>query len=571
MAATSAWLADRAALDAAAPEGDASVLADARGYAWVRYRLGSSGPWSALHPVFAAPPAWAEGLEPERTLSGSVPVELTHRFRIEAFVERRVGTDVEVKPLFAPWERPVANLVGVPLTLGFAPDGLDPDEPVVLDLDAASDATVFFAPTLGAELAPGGQLLDRLGTTLDPFAGASPAAGLFGAVGNLANDATQALGGDGLQIVSVWLTFTFVRPDGGEVAHRRPLFDRADPSDRAAGVLGPLAAMDDRALFDALAVTHTLMVSPTPVHAANAARVRLDAELAILGYQRDVWLAGVRGDEAVPTPSRDVADAVVLERLTSTFAAFDAHPLPEGAVAVRHEPALLVVRTPIDGSRALVDVVQNPRRVLRAGDPAGGLDLSAAVQIGVWETATERVAAPAGAASVHDALGFMAAGDELAWRTLRAGDAVPDALPEASRAAIADDLAAGYVVVAPERMPEGAPEATWWRVDPATGVALGRAGDGRGQAATEYTTLQYTISGQLIGQALNVAGYASCRASGNGNACCLADAAAGTAVGLGLGAIIGAKVAADAAFAIGVGLDFGNFGLGMAGVLPSFC
>lgn len=573
VAATSAWLAEQADLDAAPDAGADAVLGDARSYAWVRYRLASSDPWAPLHPVFATPPAWTQDLEAERTLSGVVPEELTHRLRIEAFVERRLGSDVEVKPLFAAWERPVANLIGVPLTLGFAPDGLDEAEPMVLDLDAASDATVYFAPTLGTDLAPGAQLLDRLGNTLDPFAGASPAAGLFGALGDLANDATQELGGEGLRISSVWLSFTFVHPDGSEVVHRRPLFDRVDPTDRSAGVAGPLAEMDDRALFDALTVTHTLLVSPTHVHAATAERVRLDAALAILDYQRAVWIAGVEGDEVVPTPSAELADAVVLERLTSTFAAFDAHPLPEGAVAVRHEPSLLVVRTPLDGSSALVDVVQNPRRVLRIGETEGGLDRAAALQVGVWETATERVAAPAGSVVAHDTLGFMEAAGEagLPWRTLRAGDAAPDALPGAARAAIADDLAAGFVVVAPERLPAGAVEATWWRVDPVTGVALGRAGDGRGQAATEYTTLQYTVSGQLIGQALNAGSYGACRASGNSNACCLADAAAGTVVGLGLGAVIGAKVAADAAFAIGVGLDFANFGVGLTGVLPSFC
>lgn len=570
VAATSTWLADRVPFDPARDPVAESVLDDARSYAWVRYRLSSSDPWTALHPVFDAAPAWVGDLEAERTLAGVVPGDLTHRFRIEAFVERRVGSDVEVEPLFDPWERPVANLVGVPLTLGFAPDGLDGDEPVALDLEAASAATVFFAPTLETDLAPGAQLLDRLGNTLDPFAGASPAAGLFGTLGNLTNEATQGLGGDGLQISSVWFTFTFVRPDGTEVAHRRPLFDRVDPTDRAAGVVGPLAEMDDRALFDALAVTHTLLVSPTPVHAASAERVRLDAELAILGYQRDVWLAGVQGDAEVPTPSKDVADAMVLERLTSTFAAFDAHPLPEGAVAVRHEPAMLVVRTPLDGARALVDVVQNPRRVLRAG---GDPDRTAALQVGVWETATERVAAPAGSVAVHDTLGFMAVAEAagVSWRTLGSGDVAPEALPGVARAAIADDLAAGYVVVAPERLPDGALEATWWRVDPVTGVALGRAGDGRGQAATEYTTVQYTVAGQLIGQSLNVAGYAACRGSGNGAGCCLLDAAAGTAVGLGLGAAIGVKFVGDAAFAIGVGLDFGNFGLGLAGALPSFC
>jgi hypothetical protein len=551
---------------------EATLLAEASAYAWVRARLFEGDAWISLHPVFADAPTWTTSLEPERTLQGSVPDDLLHRFRLEAFVERRVGGDVEVTPLFPAWERPVANLVGVPLVTGFAPDGLEGDELVVSDVTAASEATVFFAPVLNGAPITGADMFDRLGNQVDPMAAASPMGGLFGQLGNLGNEATQELGGDGIELASVWWQYTFVHPDGREIVHRRPVLDRVHPDDRAAGVVGELAPSDAQALFEALATSQTLMLAPADVAAGTAERVRLDAQLALAGYQRSVWLESVAPEGRSLEVPATTGTALARDRLTTAYAAFADHDVPEGAVGYRHEPALVVVSSPLAAGRSVVDVVQNPRRVLTLG---GTRPLpAAALQAGVWETATERLALRASdPTAVIDAFAFADAADAagVGWRALGAGEAAPAGLPAGSRAAIAADLAAGYVVVAPASLPAGIAEAAWWRVDPATGVALGRAGDGRGQAATEYSNMQMFVAGQLFSQSMNVAGFGACRAGGGSNACCAGDAAVGTALGIGIGFAIGAKLAQATALGAGMLLDVGALGLGVGGVLPSFC
>lgn len=551
---------------------EAAVLEEASAYAWVRARLFEGDAWIDLHPVFAEAPAWTADLEPERTLQGNVPQDLLHRFRLEAFVERRVGGEVEVHALFPAWERPVANLVGLPLVTGFGPDGLEEGELVVDDLAAASSATTFFVPVLNGAPIAGAEVFDRLGNRVDQMAAASPMSGLFGQLGNLANEATQELGGDGIEIASVWWQYTLVHPDGSEAVHRRPVLDRVHPDDRAAGVVGELAPFDAQAIFEALATSHTLMVAPADVAVETAERVRLDAQIALAAYQRAAWIESVAPEGRTLDVPEATGTALARDRLTTAYAAFGDQSLPEGLVGYRHEPALLVVSTPLAAGRSVVDVVQNPRRVL-AVDGARAVP-AAALRTGVWETATERLALRSeDPSTVTDALAFGAAADAagIGWRVLGEGDAAPEALPAVSRAAIAADLAAGYRVLAPLAVPEGVAEAAWWRVDPTTGVALGRAGDGRGQAATEYSNMQMFVAGQVFSQSMNVAGFGACRAGGGTNACCAADAAVGTAIGIGIGFAIGLKLAQATALGVGMLLDVGALGLGVGGVLPSFC
>lgn len=571
--ATAAWLEGELGAAWSGPAAvEAELLDEASAYAWVRARLFDGDPWHDLHPVFGAAPAWTASLEPERTLQGDVPTDLLHRFRLEAVVERRVGGEVEVSAPFPAWERPVANLVDVPLVAVFAPDGLEDAEMVVSDVAAASAATTFFVPVLNGAPIAGAEVFDRLGNRVDQMAAASPMGGLFGQLGNLANQATQELGGDGIELSAVWWQYTLVHPDGRETLHRRPVLDRVHPDDRAAGVVGELAPMDAQAIFEALTYSHTFMVATADVASGTAERVRLDAQLALAGYQRSAWLESVAPQGRSLDVPEATGNALARDRLTTAFAAFADHDVPVGAVSYRHEPALVVVSAPLAPGRSVVDVVQNPRRVLALD---GGRSLpSAALRAGVWETATEHLALRAeGPVEVSDAFTFAAAADAagVVWRTLRPGDAAPADLPAASRAAIADDLAAGYAVVAPTTVPAGSPEASWWRVDPATGVALGRAGDGRGQAATEYSATQMFVAGQMFTQSMNIAGFAVCRGTGGSNACCAADAAVGTAIGIGIGFAIGAKLAQAAALGAGMLIDAGTLGLGMGGVLPSFC
>jgi hypothetical protein len=57
-------------------------------------------------------------------------------------------------------------------------------------------------------------------------------------------------------------------------------------------------------------------------------------------------------------------------------------------------------------------------------------------------------------------------------------------VPKDSRTRIEKDLAAGYVVIVPNKASQGA--LGWWRVDPSTGLTLGLGQEGWGQATAEY-------------------------------------------------------------------------------------
>ncbi len=67
------------------------------------------------------------------------------------------------------------------------------------------------------------------------------------------------------------------------------------------------------------------------------------------------------------------------------------------------------------------------------------------------------------------------------------------ALGADARASLRQDLAAGYVVVAPNRpvMLAGRPVIGWWRVDPTTGQSLGVDDRGWGQDIVEYAFIAF--------------------------------------------------------------------------------
>src|SRR5690606_20086649 len=93
------------------PDVTQDLVAEARDYAWVEFRLSGTDPWTATHPawqVAGEPPV----VEADAYLEGEVPQELLHRLRIEVTVERKRGDAFSTEALMEPWERPVANLLG---------------------------------------------------------------------------------------------------------------------------------------------------------------------------------------------------------------------------------------------------------------------------------------------------------------------------------------------------------------------------------------------------------------------------------------------------------------------------
>lgn len=576
---TAAWL--RATLaEAGHPLGGATVddaLADARDYAWVQARLGSDEPWQDLHPAAPEGAGWTADLEPASTLEGDIPSDLQHRFRFRAVVERRLGDELEVNPIMSAWERPVANLNGVALSYVSMPDGFLEGGPGTSPAEAYAE-TSLVAPVFNDALAGGARLFDLLGNAVPTEAAQSPMAGVFGNVADALGDATSALSGeeDAVALTAHWLEFTFVEPGGDETTYRRMVVDRLGPERRASGdASGPLEAMSDEELYQALMTRHTFMVAPGRTPAAYVGQRSVRGLREAADYLAALYETSAE-NAPPPEPSDALAQEIAAGPLLRALEAFDDAPFvaPEGTVAYRARPSLLVASARWDGATVSTDVIQNARRTLAVG-PGDDVraDAGAALRAGVWESTAERLALigrsdalpPDRATRLGDTTSFFRAvrdqGVEV--RTLAPGargEAAGLELPEASRAAIADDLEAGYAVVAPASMPQGEPVAAWWRVDPVSGETLGRGGDGRGQVTAEYVTVGFSIFTGLVG-------FGMCMTGENANVgCCITDGVTGAAGGWLISSLFAAAAASAAASLI---FDAHALAVGTAGL--SWC
>jgi len=563
LASASDWL--QATLTAAGialgDEDVAAALADASDYAWVQYRFGPNDPWGALHPAAPVDAPWTDGLVAESVIEDAVPSELLHSFRVQAMIERRRGDLLEVEPVSQAWERPVANLNGVALRYEAVPDGF-----VTLGVDAdpaeAYAATTYLLPLFNDNLAPGELVFDTLGNVAPAFAAASAAGGLFGTLSQSLGGALDAVAGedDVVALTAHWLEFTFIEPGGAEITHRRMIVDRLGPTRRAAGdASGPLLQMSDDELYDALRTKHTFMLAPGR-YSAGFVQERSVAGMRVgLEYLRDVFVAAGDDPDTVPMPSAEYNDVLHGAPLLRLLQSFDENPHLErdGLVSYRPSPTLVVRTASWDAREVAVDVVRNVRRVLHvASDGAVSAAPEAALREGVWESAVEAMALHDGGVR-HDTLSYFeavaAAGTPV--RVLQPGALADlDALtvPDDSLAAMRRDLERGYAVVTATAMPPGQSVAAWWRVNPRTGETLGRGGDGRGQAATEYTEMQMTAAGLLVSAAFGVTGGATCMIGGGNVGCCALDAGLGLLAGLVIGLIVSS---ATVAFAAAAALD----------------
>ena len=120
--------------------------------------------------------------------------------------------------------------------------------------------------------------------------------------------------------------------------------------------------------------------------------------------------------------------------------------------------------------------------------------------------------------------GWAYAASSSGWATLRSVNDPQLAslkLPDDTRRRIGEDLAAGYVVVAPNAPVAIGTDAFsgWWRIDPRTGQSLGMGGSGWGQDMVEYVIIAATAFG--LGFLFQ---YMWCRISGAGGAPAVANA-----------------------------------------------
>jgi hypothetical protein len=568
---------DRAGVKLGSDVTDA-LVEQTRDYYWVQYRTRAAGPWLDAHPAFGALPG-PQDVTVAETFADTVPEALQHRLRIEFTLERKRGERLETTALMTPWERPVANLLGVRMSVGNAPLGL-PAGTTPEQLGEAIRARALFAPTFMGKLAPGAQAFDLFGNVVPPDAAGNVAAGVIQTVTQRGARAAEALGGLGADsdgaapqfaLTAQWIDYILIAPDGSETRHRRFVFDRLTPESRAAG---GLELQDEAVMLKGLLTNQSFMVNPGTVTSAFLAREMYD----VIGHaSRTMRNLQRTADAGRPGPTPTTGDEALKEQLL-LFAAFDAIEPPRGTVVYRSDPSLLVLFNELTpGPEPIlssgVDIVHNARQVLRRDRDRIVTDPQTAILAGTWETNVERLfVAQRTGQSVYGT--YQAIADSNgATRVLAPGGGTSGALSGLGHAlpVIQGDLERGYAVVLPAATEAHPVPGAWWRVDPASGETLGVGSGGRGITTTEEVINQISIGGAVISGTFLFAGSLMCMDHPN-SACCVMANVAYTATGFVVGTLVGVTFfTVGAAIATILALDVGVGILGITGALPDPC
>jgi hypothetical protein len=356
-----------------------------------------------------------------------------------------------------------------------------------------------------------------------------------------------------LALHSMWLEFTFTAPDGETHTQRRYVIaPRDDHSGGPETMLWPLIT------------DHTYMV--------NAGGQPLDylAERYLTtAIENGAWLKAMvhkflNPDTGTPLPDNDLpVDFPPLAQ----YWFMDDNPLAgDGVVAFRAQPGLLGLRRGFldaDTAFAGVDIVANRVEHLRVTDSGVESAPAAALGRGVWETVLENLpqrvlSVPAGPSASAVEVFRLAAEQGIGIRLVKPSQAESVAglgLTPTAAGFLRTDLAQGYTVVVPERVPSGAAQAAWWRVDPASGETLGMTGDGHGQDVVEYLTEITGIAFNMV-QALQSLKNCDEKKNDIAKMCCLVEANINNVAGLGFGSLLGSVVGA----AGGAMFDVLNYG-----------
>ena len=484
------------------------IVDEASDYFWVQFRVSAAEEWRDAHPAFRAvgdEPA----VEVVERFEDTVPAEFLHLFSFRVLLERSLGSETEEVVLVPSWERPVANLVGLPLTYSNLPDGLqEPGD--YLNLDQRILASRFFIPSF-SEGPVSTLFFDIDGNVVPAAEASSPYAGVFQELGQNLRDAGNIL--DTLDatattaqgLLGQTVEYTLSSPDGTEAVYRKPILSTTTGSE---GALPESETMSEGDIRWKLMTAHTFMIAAGEYPPGYVLDRTLSGMLELRPYFEAVG-------EAIENPSPESFEGLITasEGLKSSwlghlelYGAFDVDPGLRPAIVYRSGPTLAVHEVePIRdvGSIENTDVLQNPRRAFTLG--AGGTPAFAfeeVVRAGVWESfveslgPSENVQVPSAYEQIADR---TASGD--AFIRVDSSDQLRSIeLPSEAKRHMEADLDSGFNLLVPQGLSAEAtsPAAvSWWRVDPATGNTLARRGDGRG-ATKEYLVIFYGIAGTLI-------------------------------------------------------------------------
>jgi len=563
--ATTALLLDRVAAKQVETSIQAKLIDQARDYHWIRWRVTPSDPWRDAHVAFAD--AGPGDVAVAQTLDGTVDDNLRHFVEIEVVAESvENGKRIE-RPLNRPWRQSTAALVAQPVSISLLPPGLaGPAD--LLALGDRIDEVQRFELSINGEKVAGPGSVD--------LAGQVPARGKPEGLTGLAQGLGGALTGGSVDqappkaaLTAVFVDYRFESPTGSETV-RRALFDRLGPAARGAD--RPPSARDwsQAEIARALAGERIFMIDVGPMAPA------LTLDQAVVQILDKAEAFSTMLDIAGGAEAAGAWKAIRLEQINplghlTLIERFGADP-GSGNGRLNFRPGAGLVELAVHPLRrqagtihGYVDIVRNPRRVLRQAESGWQIDFAAALRAGVWETRMERSLVPARMGEAFDTFAaFEASGQP---RVLRPGDSARQIPGDGDfQARLAAELAAGRIVVVPD---QDGPRSGWWRIDPATGQTLGMTSEGRGQAMVEYVETSVKRAQSMYGHVETIMGVAeqlrACREQHGGLEdfdelfCCMAavyvDTASGPAAGqakdTGLGGALFATVLGAAADAAG--------------------
>ena len=453
---------------------------------------------------FGAAPARAEGTWEVSELPEMAPHVITVRV-----VEETLAKGALTRRELLTREFRSADLLATGFRLVLGPVG------------APETATDFQASVVAAGEATAGETFRVSGTVPKP-ADSAGAGGLLGGFGGAPEPAPAAPeGAEGSQLARLWVEIAFHSPGLPDETDRRMIVDRVERQGDSWKVAAGLAA--EATVRPLLVQVWDAGLDVGAPHLC-AWMDSLVAALKTAGPLRAALTSGAevnRDDLPAPTLSPQLQGFFFASGMYRHWLASSGR---QPVLAFYSRPRLAFLRhgfVVADWSRPAeppryaegIDLVNSPLRDVGAARgaalfalQAGVLDTVLEQYVSVDERPLNTVPLIAAAQDRHTPLLLLGAGDPA--------DRI-DA-PPAIRAAVAEDLAQGRIVLAPEHPVAlaGTNAFGWWSIDPRTGATLGKMELGGGQAMMEVSKVTETVGslaqdfGKLMGNMIRCYGGA---------------------------------------------------------------
>ena len=460
-----------------------SALAALRDHWWVQVRRGDA--WVDLDLLDPGPGTLAAL---ETVAPSELAPALQHTIAISVIAEQLAGGALTEQPTLTHTISP-GRLIGQPIVLQFWPAAWPNRAPVVEDLNHSTRQLALGQDAWNAALVIGSDVVAR-GMLEEASSAAAPAPG-FGALGGaitrgLDRSASPPSEQDSL-LTAVWIEYRLEVPGRKPRVIRRAVFDLIGQAARQAWTPHVPRLSDEQRLTRALSLMMRTEILPVVsdiapefvlhLHGrsllANADLVRAVSRQSF-GSDQPAVDSLLRRSEPMVSPLYTLA---VLRRDAIGQTGF----VDRTTILTRHQ----YPRTRGEGLALedATDIVANEIGVALTEEDG----IAARLQQGVWDTNLEALLGGS-RASANTALAYAASDG---WRTYTASGSPesPSGIAADAAALLRHDVERGYTVVAPGApvVLNGEAFAGWWRIDPATGDALGISGTGWGQGAPDYT------------------------------------------------------------------------------------